>query len=134
MRFFLIILLTLYTSILFAEVTMQQTIPRPPLPIEKPEHPIVRPPHVPVVVNPGVVYQDNYYSTTVVNNCQNYMDQINELNAYIDQVERELSELKAKEYERLQKDLKAKHQKELEKFENRKSSVKTKNSIEIKKK
>jgi cell division septum initiation protein DivIVA len=60
------------------------------------------------------------------------MDQIDELNAYIDQIENELSKLKAKEYERLQKDLKDKHKKELQTFENRKSSIKSKNSIEIK--
>jgi predicted RNase H-like nuclease (RuvC/YqgF family) len=109
-------------------------ISRPSLPVEKPDHPIVRPPHVPVVINPGIVYQDNYYNTNVVNNCQSYMDQIDELNAYIDQIEKELSEFKAKEYERLQKDLKDKHKKELQTFENRKSSIKSKNSIEIKSK
>jgi predicted RNase H-like nuclease (RuvC/YqgF family) len=128
------ILIIFYTPILFADVTMKKTISRPSLPVEKPEHPIVRPPQVPVGVNPGIVYQDNYYNTNVVNSCQSYIDQIDELNAYIDQIEQEISELKAKEYERLQKDLKAKHKKELQEFENRKSSIKSKNSIEIKSK
>jgi len=134
MRLFLILFFTFYTSVLFAEVTMKKTISRPSLPVEKPDRPIVRPPHIPVVVNPGVVYQDNAYNTNVVNNCQEYRDQIDELNAYIDQIENELSELKAKEYERLQKDLQEKHKKELQTFENRKSSIKSKNSIEIKSK
>jgi len=134
MRFFLSLLFTLYASTLFAEVAMKKTISRPSLPVEKPDHPVVRPPHVPVVINPGIVYQDNYYNTNVVKNCQSYMDEIDELNAYIDQIEKELSELKAKEYARLQKDLKAKHKKELQEFENRKSSIKSKNSIEIKSK
>jgi len=134
MRLLLILFFAFYTSVLFAEVTMKKPISRPSLPVEKPDHPIVRPPHVPVVINPGIVYQDNYYNTNVVNNCQSYMDQIDELNAYIDQIEKELSEFKAKEYERLQKDLKDKHKKELQTFENRKSSIKSKNSIEIKSK
>jgi hypothetical protein len=128
------ILIIFYTPTLFADVTMKKTISRPSLPVEKPDHPIVRPPHVPVVVNPGIVYQDNYYNTNVVNSCQSYIDQIDELNAYIDQIEKEIAELKAKEYERLQKDLKAKHKKELQEFENRKSSIKSKNTIEIKSK
>ena len=131
MRFFLLILITFYTSTLFADVTMKKTIPRPSLPVEKPDRPIVRPPHVPVAINPGIVYQDNYYTTNVVNSCQNYMDEIDELNAYIDQIEKELAALKQKEYARLQKDLKQKHQKEIEAFDNRKSTVKSKNSIEI---
>ena len=131
MRFFLLILITFYTSTLLADVTMKKTISRPSLPIEKPDRPIVRPPHVPVTVNPGIVYQDNYYTTNVVNSCQSYMDEIDELNAYIDQIEKELAELKQKEYARLQKDLKQKHQKEIEAFDNRKSTVKSRNSIEI---
>ena len=136
MRFFFMIFIAFYTSTLFADVTMKKTISRPSLPVEKPEHPIHRPvrPVVPVVVNPGVVYQDNYYNTNVVHSCQRYIDQIDELNAYIDQIEQEMAELKEKEYKRLQEDLKAKHKKELEKFENRKSTVKTTNSIEIKEK
>ena len=134
MRFFFMIFIAFYTSTLFVDVTMKKMISRPSLPVEKPEHPIHRPvrPVVPVVVNPGVVYQDNYYNTNVVHSCQRYIDQIDELNAYIDQIEQEMAELKAKEYKRLQDDLKAKHKKELQEFENRKSSIKSKNSIEIK--
>ena len=131
MRFFLLILITFYTSTLFADVIMKKPTPRPSLPVEKPDRPIVRPPHVPVVVNPGIVYQENYYTTNVVNSCQKYMDEIDALNAYIDQIEKELAALKQKEYARLQKDLKKKHQKEIEAFDNRKSTVKSKNSIEI---
>ena len=131
MRFFFMIFIAFYTSTLFADVTMKKTISRPSLPVEKPEHPIVRPPHAPVVVNPGIVYQDNYYNTNVVNSCQSYIEEIDELNAYIDQIEKELAALKQKEYARLQKDLKQKHQKEIEAFDNRKSTVKSKNSIEI---
>jgi RNase H-fold protein (predicted Holliday junction resolvase) len=56
---------------------------------------------------------------------------INELNAYIDQLEKEIAELKEKEYARLRKALKEKHEKEVKAFDERKSSVKTKNSIII---
>jgi len=49
----------------------------------------------------------------------------------IDRLEKEISELKEKEYARLRKDLKAKHEKEVKKFDERKSSVKSKNRIII---
>jgi len=121
-------------TLLAAPITATKTISKPSLPIERPERPIHRPvrPVVPVTVNPGVIYQENYYNTNVVNSCQSYMDQIAALNGEITELKTEVARLQAIEDARLQKTLKAKHQKEMDAFDNRKSSVKTTNSIEIK--
>ena len=132
MKYFLILLFTFSTSTLFAEVTMGKAISRPSLPVEKPEHPIVRPPHGLPIVNTGVVYQDNYYNPYTGTSCQSYIDQITALNNEIVDLKTEVARLQAIEDARLQKTLKAKHQKEMDAFNNRKSSVKTTNSIEIK--
>ena len=122
----------LWSTLVYADVTMhkQKSIPMIPVrPIEKPDRPVIVHPPVRPVVNTGVVYQDNYYSHTTVNNCQREID---ELNDYIDSLEAQIAELKEKEHARLREKLKKENDAELKKFENRKSSVKTKNKIEIK--
>ena len=134
MKFFIIVIFLLGQLSLFAEsITATKTISRPSLPIERPEHPIHRPvrPVVPITINPGVVYQDNYYNHNVVNSCQSYMDQITKLNQEIADLKREVERLRAIEAAHLQKKLKAEHQKDMNAFENRKSSIKSKNSIKI---
>ena len=132
MRFFLSLLFSFYASTLFAEVTMKKTISGPViLPIEKPDRPIfVRPPVRPIV-NTGIVYQDNYYNDNVGNSCQSYMDQIATLNEKISTLQLEVDRLQSKENVRLQTTLQEKNRQELEAFDNRKSTVKTTNSIEI---
>jgi len=114
-----------------ADVTMHKKKPKP-IPVHPiiPDKPIDRPIGVRPIVNTGVVYQDNYYHN--VNSCESYQKQIDDLNAYIDGLEAELAELKEKEHARLREKLKKENDEELKKFENRKSSVKTTNSIEIK--
>ncbi len=130
-RFFFIYMIILGLSIFsFADITMHKRPlipPRPVHPIE-PERPIERP-----IVRPYVdtAFVDNRIINNNYESCEKYKDMIDELNAYIDQLEKEIAELKEKEYARLRKDLKAKHEKEVKKFEERKSSVKTKNSIII---
>ena len=132
MRFFLTLFFSLYASTLFADVTMKKTTSGPViLPIEKPTHPIARPPHALPIVNTGVVYQDNYYNNNNVNTCQQYVDQVATLNQKISTLQREVDRLQAKEDARLQQTLQEKNRQELEKFDNRKSTLKTKNSIEI---
>lgn len=122
----------LSTVLLFGEpITATKTLSRPALPIEKPERPIVRPPLVRPVVNTGVVYQDNYYNTNVENNCQQYRDQLIEKDNEITALQKEIDRLKAIESKHLQDSLKAQHKKEMNDFDNRKSSVKSKNSISI---
>jgi len=132
MKYLLLIFFLLFvSSTLFANVTMKKTISRPSLPIEKPERPIVKLPLVKPVVNTGVVYQDNYYNTNVENNCQQYMDQLNEKESEIAALKQEIDRLKAIEAKHLQDTLKAKHDKEMSAFDNRKNSVRSKNSISI---
>ena len=101
--------------------------PRPVHPLE-PERPIDRP-----IVRPYVdtAFVDNRIINNNYESCDKYKDLIDELNAYIDQLEQEIAELKEKEYGRLREDLKKKHDKEVEAFDKRKSSIKTKNSIRI---
>ena len=133
-RLFLMLLVIFYTSTLFADVTMKKTISRPSLPIEKPERPIIHPPHAIPVVNTGIVYQDNYYNDNMGNSCQSYIDQIATLNQKISTLQLEVDRLQAREDVRLRKTLQEKNKKELEAFDNRKSTIKSKNSIEIKSK
>jgi len=104
---------------------------------EKPEisHPIHKPikpsrPVVPVVVNPGIVYQDNYYNTTVEDNCNKYIEVIDQQNQEIAALKKEVERLKREADERLQENLKEEHDKELKEFDNRRS-IKTKNSFSI---
>ena len=133
MKLFLSILLLLGSTTLNADlIRAKQAVSGPvTLPIEKPDRPIfVRPPVRPIV-NTGVVYQDNYYNDNVGNSCQQYIDQIATLNRKINTLQREVDRLQAKEDVRLQQTLQEKNRQELEAFDNRKSTVKTKNSIEI---
>ncbi len=113
-----------------AEITMHKRpiIPvRPVHPIE-PERPIDRP-----IVRPYVdtAFVDNRVINNNYESCEKYKEMIDELNAYIDQLEKEIAELKEKEYARMRDKLKKENETELKKFENRKSSVKSKNSIII---
>ncbi|KYJ86060.1 hypothetical protein [Sulfurovum riftiae] len=114
----------------FGEITMHKRpiIPvRPVHPIE-PERPIDRP-----IVRPYVdtAFVDNRVINNNYESCEKYKEMIDELNAYIDQLEKEIAELKEKEYARMRDKLKKENETELKKFENRKSSVKSKNSIII---
>ena len=131
MKLLVIIIMMINTLGMAAEtISAKKVIARPTLPVERPEHPIIRPPHRPSI-RPAVVYQDNYYTTNVMENCQQYIDQIEELNHEINELNREIDRLQAIEDARLQKTLQEKNRQELEAFENRKNTVKTKNSIEI---
>ena len=123
--------MTLWTSTLFADVIMKKAVEKPFHPIEKPDRPIIRPPHGIPVINTGLVYQDNYYNNNNVNSCQSYIDQIAILNQKISTLQLEVDRLQAREDARLQKTLQEKNREELEAFDNRRSTVKTKNSIEI---
>jgi predicted RNase H-like nuclease (RuvC/YqgF family) len=131
-RFILIFSLISGLSIFaLADVTMHQRPPIPPNPVHpiEPERPVDKP----VVVRPYVdtAFVDNRVINNTYESCEKYKELIDELNAYIDQLEKEIAELKEKEYARLRKELKEKHEKEVKKFDERKSSIKTKNSIII---
>ena len=92
-----------------------------------PIHP-VRPVHP--IVRPTVVYQDNYYNTEY-NNCTQYMETITQKDEEILALKAELEALQRKEQQRLQETLKADHDAQIKAYETRKSSVKSKNSIQI---
>lgn len=71
--------------------------PRPIHPIE-PERPVEKP-----IVRPYVdtAFVDNRIINNNYESCDKYKDLIDELNAYIDQLKKEIAELKEEEYARL---------------------------------
>ena len=121
----------------FAEVYMHKALPKRPVlenPIERPERPIerpIRPAAIPVLLNPGIVYQDNYYNANYASNCEQCMSQLRQKDAEIAQLKSQLAALQSKEQAKLQKELKSSYEAELQKFENRKSSIKSTNSVII---
>ena len=110
----------------YADVAMHKRPVIPPRPVHPiaPDRPVVRP-YV------DTAFVDNRVINNTYESCEKYKETIDELNAYIDRLEQEIAELKEKEYARLREDLKKKHDKEVEAFDKRKSSIRTKNSIEI---
>lgn len=115
-----------------AEVTALPTPPPVIIPPE-PTHPIVRPPVRPVrpVTRPIIVREDYNYYTNPVSSCDEYIRIIEQKDQEIESLKKEVESLKAKEHAKLQKNLKTDYEKELKKFDERKSGIKTKNSIEI---
>ena len=130
-----IILAVIFLSVsIFAEVFMRKAPARLPeieQPIEKPDRPLrpVRP--VPVVINPGIIYQDNYYNPSYATNCDQFISQLRQKDVEIAALKSELAALQSKEQAKLQKELKSSYEAELQKFENRKSSIKSQNSVII---
>ena len=131
MKYILLLLMVMHVT-LFAKVEMKAAKKEKPdisLPIEKPIRPIrpVRP-----IINTGIVYQDNYYNTNYTENCQRYVEMLIEKDEEIRQLHEELEKLQSKEQAKMSQSLKASYEAELKKFDERKSTVKTKNSVTIK--
>ncbi len=128
--FFALLMAGSITSFSLADVTMHKRPIIRPVPVHpiEPDRPIGRP-----IVRPYVdtAFVDNRVINNTYESCDKYKDMIEELNAYIDQLEAQIKELKEKEYARMRKKLKEKNTKELKQFEERKPSVKSKNSIII---
>lgn len=97
--------------------TSSKPIVKPTLPITKPVRPIV---------NTGLVYQDNYYTTNTTNSCESYIAILNQKDAEIEALKKELESLKSQEQAEMRKNLKDEYDKEMQKFENRKSNIHTK--------
>jgi len=114
----------------FADLEMKQNVKKPDisLPIEQPIRPIhpVRP-----IINTGPVYQDNYYNTNVIEQCDRYIVLLEEKDKEIAALKEELYVLRSKAQENLSKTLKHEYEAELKKFDERKSSVKTNHSVTI---
>jgi len=104
-----------------------EKVPNVTLSIVKP----IRPVHS--IVRPVVIYQDNY-NHTEYNNCTQYMETITQKDEEILALKSELNALKSKENRKMSKALKKSYDAELEKFDDRKSGIKTKNSIIVEKK
>jgi len=132
MKNILIIFIFLSVSI-SADVVMKAPVKTPEvsLPIEKPIRPIRPDNSVRPIVNTGIVYQDNYYNDNYVSNCQQYIDTLTRKDEEILALKLELEKLKNKEQKKLSKSLQQSYEAELEAFENRKSSIKTKSSVTI---
>lgn len=130
----IILAVILLSGTVLAEVIMRKApVYHPEIehPIERRDRPVrpVRP--VPVVINPGIIYQDNYYNPSYASNCDQFIAQLREKDAEIAKLKSELAVLRAKEQAKLQKELKSSYESELKKFENRKSSIKSTNSVII---
>ena len=116
----------------FAKVEMKAAKKEKPaisLPIEKPIRPI-RPVHP--IINTGIVYQDNYYNTNYTENCQRYVEMLTMKDEEIRLLREELAQLQSQEQAKMSQSLKASYEAELKKFDERKSTVKTKNRVMIK--
>lgn len=118
-----------YTS---AEVT---ALPTPPPVIIPPEPtlPIVRPPVRPIkpIIGPIFVREDYNYYSNPVSSCDEYIRIIEQKDQEIDMLKKEIESLKGKEQAKFQKNLKTEYEQELKKFDERKSGIKTKNSIDV---
>lgn len=134
MKKYLFVCIVLAGVSIEADVTMHKRpiFQRPVHPIE-PEKPDNRPIAHPIVVpHVDTAYINNTYVTQ--ESCESYKQHIDELNAYIDTLEKEIHDLKEKEYAKLREKLKKEHVQELRQFEKRKSSVKSENRIIVKEK
>lgn len=113
----------------FADVTVRSTTQaeilqkKPTQPIVKPIRPIrpIRPANKYLLLN-----QDNHYYTNVVSNCDEYLEIIDQKDKEIEALKKEIESLRNKEQRKMQKSLKEAYDKEIQKFENRKSSIHTK--------
>ena len=109
------------------------TVKRPLSPIIRPTNPIVRPPIRPIrPINRPVIVREYYnYYTNPVSSCDKYIRIIVQKDQEIEILKKEIESLKGREHSKLQKNLKSEYEQELKKFDERKSGIKTKNSIDI---
>ena len=113
------------------------TVKRPLSPIIRPTNPIVRPAVRPVkpidrpISRPVIVRKYYNYYTNTVSSCDKYVRIIEQKDQQIDRLKKEIESLKGKEHTKFQKNLKIEYEQELKKFDERKSGIKTKNSIDV---
>ena len=115
--------LVCFTTLIFADIGA--SAPKPPA---RPSLPIVKPIERPIEKNfnyrPNQYYYDNSYDRA-------QEKALAEKKEKIEALERELNATRRAEQKALQEKNKAQYEKEMKKFDNRKSSVKTKSSIII---
>lgn len=114
----------------FAEMTAAPTPPSVIVP-PKPTHPIVKPPVKPIDNRPVLVREDYLYCDNMASCCAEYIKTIEQKDKEIDKLKKELERLKGKEFGKFQKNLQTEYEQELQKFDERKSGIKTKNIIDI---
>lgn len=68
-----------------------------------------------------IIYH-HYYTTTIEQNCDRYIDIINQKNKEIEALSREINNLKENKYEIMRQQLKEEYDKEMKKFEERRKS------------
>ena len=122
MKKIILSILTLPVIVFSAEgITAGST---PSRPITKPNLPISKP------VRPRV-NQDNYYNTNTTSSCESYIEIINQKDAEISALKKELESLKNKEQAKMQKKLQKEYNQELKEFDNRKVDRTTKSKAVI---
>jgi hypothetical protein len=78
-----------------------------------------------------LVNQDNYYYTNVLSDCDEYLEIIEENEKEIEALKKEIDRLRSVAQAQLQKKLSEKHAKEMKKFDERKSGIRTQNRMNI---
>lgn len=127
MRYILFALILILTQS-SAQVSMGQTEnadKKPP----RPEHPITKPPHKPDRPIKGV--HRHYYYTNIISECDKYIEIIEKRDEEIKALKEELYRLRSVEQAQLRKELKDEYKREMKKFENRQSNVKSKSEAVI---
>ena len=69
----------------------------------------------------AIIYH-HYYTTVIEQNCDQYINIINEKNKEIEALSREINSLKEKKYEIMRQQIKEEYDKEMKKFEERRKS------------
>ena len=120
--------LVCFTVLIFADITA--SAPKPPL---RPVHPIVKPIEKPIEKNYNYRPNQYYYYNPYYDNSYDRAQEkaLAEKREKIEALEKELNATRRAEKKALQEKNKAQYEKEMKKFDNRKSTVKTKSSIII---
>jgi len=75
--------------------------------------------------------QDNHYYTNIVSNCDKYLRIIEQKDKEIEVLKKEINRLRGTEQGTLQKKLKEEYDLKMKKFDERKSGIRTQNSMRI---
>lgn len=78
-----------------------------------------------------LVNQDNYYYTNVLSDCDEYLEIIEGNEKEIEALKKEIDRLRSVAQAQLQKTLSEEHAKEMKKFDERKSGIRTQNRMNI---
>ena len=123
--FRLLMFLFICFSPLWSDVTMKHKKKDAAiLPVHPIHKPYPKPPYYIPGINNGIIVENH-------TNCSQYVELLKEKDAYIESLLQELTVLRKEHQERLSERLKKEHEAELRKFEEKKRSVNTQNTIII---